>query len=150
MSMSQSTLWHFQRLHRSNTPHWARVLSLLEGCAVPADQKQNTAGHLEHTSASWTTHGWNFWVAKEAVSEKIVVYILALLLELVWDYWVAKSSFQKVEARKEERRNLLILCLVIGVFTQEGRAWDGYKLFKDIANSIFFFSAKTDLQFPCR
>lgn len=37
------------------------------------------------------------------MSEKILIYILALLLELVRDYWVAKSSFQKVEAQKEKK-----------------------------------------------
>lgn len=39
---------------------------------------------------------------KEAMSEKIFMYILSLLIELLRDYRAAKSSFQKIKAQKEK------------------------------------------------
>lgn len=139
---SQSTLQHFLLLHRSRVPHWALVLLLLEGCTVPGEKEQYAAGHLEQTSVSWTTHWWDFWVAKEAVPEKTFIYILVFLLVLGRDYWTVKSSFQKFKAQKERsRRKLLIPQLGLRTFTQAGTLWDSHQLFQDTANRclVWFF-----------
>lgn len=138
---SQSTL-HFLLLHRSRVPHWALVLLLLEGCTVPGEKEQHAAGHLEQTSVSWKTHWWDFWVAKEAVSEKIFIYILVFLLVLGRDYWTVKSLFQKFKAQKERsRRKLSIPQLGLRTFTQAGTVRDSHQLFQDTANRclVWFF-----------
>lgn len=114
----QSALQHFQLLHRTSAPYWALMLLLLEGCTVPGEQEQHTAGHLEQLSLSWTTHRWDFCIAKEAMSEKILIYVLFFLPVLGGDYWTVKSSFQKFKARKERSsRKLLISQPGIRTFT---------------------------------
>lgn len=146
MVPSQSALQHFLLLHRSSVPYWALVLLLLEGCTVPGEQEQHTAGCLERPSLSWTTPRWDFWVSKEAMSEKIFIYILVFLLVLGRDYWTVKRSFQKLKAQKERSsRKLSIHQLRVRTFTQAGTVWDSHQLFQNIANrclGCFYFHSQ--------
>lgn len=136
-------LWYHPRVH-------SNIFCCCTGPVFPTEHSccycWRAVLFLERPSLSWTTPRWDFWVSKEAMSEKIFIYILVFLLVLGRDYWTVKRSFQKLKAQKERSsRKLSIHQLRVRTFTQAGTVWDSHQLFQNTANrclGCFYFHSQ--------